>query len=159
MTSKPSTPDSDGPKTETTLTTRIRINIPGSRPIPPVVVRKAMGTNSGPAGAGEQTAPEPAAEPPLAQRRGPQPTRIEAAPEPDHARPPAPAPAERLPRTPTNVGVAVAGSPCPAVRGRALRALTGGFRGTMRDSRAHRAARGGRWRAASGRRCRKERRR
>ncbi|WP_269853415.1 hypothetical protein [Streptomyces sp. RPT161] len=27
------------PKTETTLTTRIRINIPGSRPIPPVVVR------------------------------------------------------------------------------------------------------------------------
>ncbi|WP_369034916.1 MULTISPECIES: hypothetical protein [Streptomyces] len=29
----------DGPKTETTLTTRIRINIPGSRPIPPVVVR------------------------------------------------------------------------------------------------------------------------
>ncbi|MBO8192710.1 hypothetical protein ITI46_13690 [Streptomyces oryzae] len=27
------------PKTETTLTTRIRINIPGSRPIPPVVMR------------------------------------------------------------------------------------------------------------------------
>ncbi|MER0245086.1 hypothetical protein AAHZ94_24445 [Streptomyces sp. HSW2009] len=31
------------PKTETTLTTRIRINIPGSRPIPPVVVRKPVG--------------------------------------------------------------------------------------------------------------------
>ncbi|MBB5936752.1 hypothetical protein [Streptomyces zagrosensis] len=30
------------PKTETTLTTRIRINIPGSRPIPPVVVRKTV---------------------------------------------------------------------------------------------------------------------
>ncbi|MFE1339390.1 hypothetical protein ACFW6K_17125 [Streptomyces sp. NPDC058733] len=30
-------------KTETTLTTRIRINIPGSRPIPPVVVRKPVG--------------------------------------------------------------------------------------------------------------------
>ncbi|MFE9837165.1 hypothetical protein ACFYP4_18860 [Streptomyces sp. NPDC005551] len=30
-------------KTETTLTTRIRINIPGSRPIPPVVVRTPMG--------------------------------------------------------------------------------------------------------------------
>ncbi|GGZ42401.1 hypothetical protein GCM10010387_40860 [Streptomyces inusitatus] len=30
------------PKTETTLTTRIRINIPGSRPIPPVVMRKPM---------------------------------------------------------------------------------------------------------------------
>ncbi|MWA13429.1 hypothetical protein [Streptomyces sp. BA2] len=29
----------DDPKTETTLTTRIRINIPGSRPIPPVVMR------------------------------------------------------------------------------------------------------------------------
>ncbi|WP_439946416.1 hypothetical protein [Streptomyces sp. BBFR109] len=32
-------------KTETTLTTRIRINIPGSRPIPPVVVRKTVGEN------------------------------------------------------------------------------------------------------------------
>ncbi|MFI7287408.1 hypothetical protein ACIBRY_12295 [Streptomyces anulatus] len=30
------------PKTETTLTTRIRINIPGSRPIPPVVMRTPM---------------------------------------------------------------------------------------------------------------------
>ncbi|MFI7244241.1 hypothetical protein [Streptomyces qinglanensis] len=29
----------DEPRTETTLTTRIRINIPGSRPIPPVVMR------------------------------------------------------------------------------------------------------------------------
>ncbi|WP_412566218.1 hypothetical protein OG749_29430 [Streptomyces nojiriensis] len=95
VTSKPSTPDSDGPKTETTLTTRIRINIPGSRPIPPVVVRKAMGNGSGSAGAGEKTGPEPTPEqaspPPLAQRRGPQPTRIEAAPEPAGA--PAPAPA------------------------------------------------------------------
>ncbi|MFJ4710821.1 hypothetical protein [Streptomyces sp. NPDC088785] len=34
--------DQDGPKTETTLTTRIRINIPGSRPIPPVVMRTPM---------------------------------------------------------------------------------------------------------------------
>nr|WP_330332436.1 peptidoglycan binding domain-containing protein [Streptomyces sp. NBC_00536] len=48
MTSKSSTPaaDSDGPKTETTLTTRIRINIPGSRPIPPVVVRKPVGATA-----------------------------------------------------------------------------------------------------------------
>ncbi|MEY9841908.1 hypothetical protein [Streptacidiphilus sp. EB103A] len=30
------------PRTETTLTTRIRINIPGSRPIPPVVVRSTV---------------------------------------------------------------------------------------------------------------------
>ncbi|MFI6285267.1 hypothetical protein ACIBCM_11000 [Streptomyces sp. NPDC051018] len=39
-------PEPDGarsePRTETTLTTRIRINIPGSRPIPPVVMRKPM---------------------------------------------------------------------------------------------------------------------
>lgn len=43
-------PPADEPRTETTLTTRIRINIPGSRPIPPVVVRSPMpgasGTNS-----------------------------------------------------------------------------------------------------------------
>ncbi|MER7765155.1 hypothetical protein [Streptomyces sp. NPDC097619] len=38
----PSSQEPDDPKTETTLTTRIRINIPGSRPIPPVVVRKAV---------------------------------------------------------------------------------------------------------------------
>ncbi|MGW0611036.1 hypothetical protein [Streptomyces sp. NPDC002788] len=35
-------------KTETTLTTRIRINIPGSRPIPPVVVRKPVAEAEGP---------------------------------------------------------------------------------------------------------------
>ncbi|WBP87189.1 peptidoglycan binding domain-containing protein [Kitasatospora cathayae] len=34
--------EDDGPKTETTLTTRVRINIPGSRPIPPVVVRSTV---------------------------------------------------------------------------------------------------------------------
>ena len=37
----------EAPKTETTLTTRIKINIPGSRPIPPVVVRKPVGEESG----------------------------------------------------------------------------------------------------------------
>ena len=36
----------DEPKTETTLTTRIRINIPGSRPIPPVVVRTPVDENA-----------------------------------------------------------------------------------------------------------------
>ncbi|MHC5904430.1 hypothetical protein ACVNF4_11070, partial [Streptomyces sp. S6] len=41
-------------KTETTVTTRIRINIPGSRPIPPVVVRKPVGE-----GEGDDTAVEP----------------------------------------------------------------------------------------------------
>ncbi|MEV8016209.1 hypothetical protein AB0O76_07680 [Streptomyces sp. NPDC086554] len=33
----------DDRKTETTLTTRVRINIPGSRPIPPVVMRTPVG--------------------------------------------------------------------------------------------------------------------
>ncbi|MGW0786999.1 hypothetical protein ACWD04_01815 [Streptomyces sp. NPDC002911] len=35
-------PRPEEPRTETTLTTRIRINIPGSRPIPPVVMRTPM---------------------------------------------------------------------------------------------------------------------
>ncbi|MGX1477262.1 UNVERIFIED_CONTAM: hypothetical protein RKD50_006070 [Streptomyces canus] len=49
-------------KTETTLTTRIRINIPGSRPIPPVVVRQPVGEteSSGDRGADtEASAPSP----------------------------------------------------------------------------------------------------
>ncbi|MEU6771241.1 hypothetical protein [Streptomyces sp. NPDC046759] len=61
-------------KTETTLTTRIRINIPGSRPIPPVVVRKPVADADGagdeapaePRPAADRTAtggPEPVAEP------------------------------------------------------------------------------------------------
>ncbi|MER7704936.1 hypothetical protein ABTX81_18835 [Kitasatospora sp. NPDC097605] len=51
--------EDDGPKTETTLTTRVRINIPGSRPIPPVVVRSTVKNEDG---GGEDT-PAPAAEP------------------------------------------------------------------------------------------------
>ncbi|MFD6289572.1 hypothetical protein [Streptomyces sp. NPDC060205] len=48
------------PKTETTLTTRIRINIPGSRPIPPVVVRTpvANAESSDATGASGSAAPE-----------------------------------------------------------------------------------------------------
>ncbi|MFG3223321.1 peptidoglycan binding domain-containing protein [Kitasatospora sp. NPDC048194] len=49
--------EDDGPKTETTLTTRVRINIPGSRPIPPVVVRSTVKNEDGPGDQG------PAAEP------------------------------------------------------------------------------------------------
>ncbi|MFF5017186.1 hypothetical protein [Streptomyces sp. NPDC001165] len=49
-------------KTETTLTTRIRINIPGSRPIPPVVVRKPVGDGEAAADdSGADTRPAPAA--------------------------------------------------------------------------------------------------
>ncbi|MEU9334184.1 hypothetical protein AB0D49_13655 [Streptomyces sp. NPDC048290] len=43
-------------KTETTLTTRVRINIPGSRPIPPVVVRTPVADGEGD---GDRTAAEP----------------------------------------------------------------------------------------------------
>ncbi|WP_377269565.1 hypothetical protein [Peterkaempfera sp. SMS 1(5)a] len=52
----------DGPRTETTLTTRIRINIPGSRPIPPVVVRSPV----------KESGDEPAADTPPAAPPGPE---------------------------------------------------------------------------------------
>ncbi|MFF2507350.1 hypothetical protein ACFVTY_28820 [Streptomyces sp. NPDC058067] len=53
-------------KTETTLTTRIRINIPGSRPIPPVVMRTPMSdVNAGP---GAQDAAPAETPPPLPVR-------------------------------------------------------------------------------------------
>ncbi|KUJ64272.1 hypothetical protein ACZ90_56780 [Streptomyces albus subsp. albus] len=45
---------SEEPKTETTLTTRIRINIPGSRPIPPVVMRTPVGEEGATGGSGEE---------------------------------------------------------------------------------------------------------
>ncbi|MFC5215026.1 hypothetical protein [Streptomyces coerulescens] len=47
-------------KTETTLTTRIRINIPGSRPIPPVVVRKPVPDAENPGDSADTEAPPPA---------------------------------------------------------------------------------------------------
>lgn len=47
-------------KTETTLTTRIRINIPGSRPIPPVVVRKPVSEAEQPGDSADTEAPPPA---------------------------------------------------------------------------------------------------
>ncbi|WP_405562791.1 hypothetical protein [Streptomyces sp. NBC_01180] len=76
-------PQPDEPRTETTLTTRIRINIPGSRPIPPVVMRTPMGEsepiNGADGGADQERtaamqlppepAPEPEAEQPSAGRR------------------------------------------------------------------------------------------
>ncbi|MEU6810257.1 hypothetical protein ABZ920_14935 [Streptomyces sp. NPDC046831] len=46
-------------KTETTLTTRIRINIPGSRPIPPVVVRKPVAESEGTGGDAAETQAQP----------------------------------------------------------------------------------------------------
>ncbi|WP_030346168.1 membrane protein [Streptomyces sp. NRRL S-1022] len=49
-------------KTETTLTTRIRINIPGSRPIPPVVMRKPVGDGEGSGNEAPAAEPRPAAD-------------------------------------------------------------------------------------------------
>ncbi|MEU9858444.1 hypothetical protein [Streptomyces sp. NPDC047974] len=66
------------PKTETTLTTRIRINIPGSRPIPPVVVRKPVADAEAAAPA-EPERPAPVPEP------EPAPAPAPAAPEPPQA--------------------------------------------------------------------------
>nr|WP_324615940.1 peptidoglycan binding domain-containing protein [Streptomyces sp. WM6372] len=115
MTSNPSTPDTDGPKTETTLTTRIRINIPGSRPIPPVVVRKPVAAAAEPepeaaaeaAAVAAQAAAEPAASAPAAEPEEPASNwfapRKSAAPAPA----PAAAPAPVLPtRTPAAAGPA-----------------------------------------------------
>ncbi|MFF0414091.1 peptidoglycan binding domain-containing protein [Kitasatospora sp. NPDC004745] len=51
--------EDDGPKTETTLTTRVRINIPGSRPIPPVVVRSTVKNEDGGSGEDAPAAAEP----------------------------------------------------------------------------------------------------
>ncbi|MFF4656790.1 hypothetical protein [Streptomyces sp. NPDC001381] len=50
-------------KTETTLTTRIRINIPGSRPIPPVVVRKPVADSEGDDSAADAQPASPAGSP------------------------------------------------------------------------------------------------
>ncbi|MGW8364314.1 hypothetical protein ACWGK1_27565 [Streptomyces wedmorensis] len=66
------------PKTETTLTTRIRINIPGSRPIPPVVVRQTV--NEAPAAEPEPEPAPAAVEPEPAPAAAPEPPRAEEAP-------------------------------------------------------------------------------
>ncbi|MEU1504878.1 peptidoglycan binding domain-containing protein [Kitasatospora sp. NPDC005748] len=52
--------EDEAPKTETTLTTRVRINIPGSRPIPPVVVRSTVKNEDGQGEEAPPTAAEPA---------------------------------------------------------------------------------------------------
>ncbi|MFD7575050.1 hypothetical protein ACFV6U_31750 [Streptomyces sp. NPDC059810] len=108
------------PKTETTLTTRIRINIPGSRPIPPVVVRTTV--NESPTAA-PAAAPEPAPtpEPEPEQAAAPEPPQAEEAPKaketsdwfaPRKAAPPSPAPEPALPPAP-----APAPKPAPAATG------------------------------------------
>ncbi|MGW5423824.1 hypothetical protein [Streptomyces sp. NPDC003943] len=75
------------PKTETTLTTRIRINIPGSRPIPPVVVRKPVGEGGAPVDDRAAAAARAAEVERIASgaRPEPEPARPEPAPEPEPA--------------------------------------------------------------------------
>jgi hypothetical protein len=81
-------PDADAPggasgderKTETTLTTRIRINIPGSRPIPPVVMRTPVSEEDDAARAdADRAAAAPGAaagpEEPAEEPRGPETTQ------------------------------------------------------------------------------------
>ncbi|MET7759387.1 hypothetical protein ABZT27_32510 [Streptomyces sp. NPDC005389] len=108
------------PKTETTLTTRIRINIPGSRPIPPVVVRTTV--NESPT-ASPATAPEPAPapEPEPEQPAAPEPPQAEETAKaketsdwfaPRKAAPPSPAPEPALPPAPTPTP-----KPAPATTG------------------------------------------
>ncbi|WUH91171.1 hypothetical protein OG900_14375 [Streptomyces sp. NBC_00433] len=94
-----SPPPAEEPRTETTLTTRIRINIPGSRPIPPVVVRTTVDDSAAVAAAAAaaeapaQAGPAPEAEAP--QEPEPEKTSDWFAPrKPSAAQPPAgPAPA------------------------------------------------------------------
>ncbi|WP_263984112.1 hypothetical protein [Streptomyces sp. HPF1205] len=73
-------PPAGEPRTETTLTTRIRINIPGSRPIPPVVVRTPVEEPSPAAAA-------PAGDDPTGRTPLPQRPVAEAAPEPEKKEP------------------------------------------------------------------------
>ncbi|MFH8625174.1 hypothetical protein ACH4A8_25405 [Streptomyces vietnamensis] len=105
------------PKTETTLTTRIRINIPGSRPIPPVVVRKTVNEASAPDPepvVEPEAEPEPVAAAPEPVAAAPEPPKAKetsdwfaprkaAAPSPAPAPAPSPAPAP-APAKPTPVG-------------------------------------------------------
>ncbi|WP_395363224.1 hypothetical protein ACHGLA_23985 [Streptomyces sp. YH02] len=113
------------PKTETTLTTRIRINIPGSRPIPPVVVRTTV--NESPT-ASPATAPEPApaAEPEPEPTAAPEPPQAEEAPKaketsdwfaPRKAAPPSPAPEPTPPPAPTPAPKPAPGTTGPDDRG------------------------------------------
>jgi hypothetical protein len=97
------------------LTTRIRINIPGSRPIPPVVVRKPVEEGAD----AESAAPAPA-EPEAAETAEPEPEKKEAsdwfAPRRPANAPPSPAPAPAPaaePGPPPFGGSAAAPSPEP----------------------------------------------
>uniref|UniRef100_UPI004040138A hypothetical protein n=1 Tax=Streptomyces sp. SJL17-4 TaxID=2967224 RepID=UPI004040138A len=116
------------PKTETTLTTRIRINIPGSRPIPPVVVRTTVNESptASPATAKPAPAPAPAAEPEPEPTAAPEPPQAEETPKaketsdwfaPRKAAPPSPAPEPTPPPAPTPTPKPAPGTTGPDDRG------------------------------------------
>ncbi|MEU0766998.1 hypothetical protein [Streptomyces albogriseolus] len=107
-------------KTETTLTTRIRINIPGSRPIPPVVVRKPVtDAESKKAAADTEAAAGPAPAAPAADPVEP-PARPETADGPAAGDKPASdwfAPRKSAPAKPGQAGGAANGAPAPGTSG------------------------------------------
>ncbi|NUV55826.1 hypothetical protein G6W51_23525 [Streptomyces coelicolor] len=107
-------------KTETTLTTRIRINIPGSRPIPPVVVRKPVTDADGKkAAADTEAAAGPAPAAPAADPVEP-PVRPETAGAPVAGDKPASdwfAPRKSAPAKPGQAGGAANGAPAPGTSG------------------------------------------
>ncbi|WP_329455826.1 hypothetical protein [Streptomyces sp. NBC_01497] len=91
----PASPRQGEPRTETTLTTRIRINIPGSRPIPPVVVRtpvadsgeatdgRGIAALAGDDGGAERTGSTPVPGAPAVPAQGQQEPAGEPSPQPD----------------------------------------------------------------------------
>lgn len=105
----PVPPAAEEPRTETTMTTRIRINIPGSRPIPPLVMRTPVEdrTPAEPSGDPDPGRPasswnavpapapaaEPAGEPEPDEAPGPERTSDWFAPRKSSAAAPAPSPA------------------------------------------------------------------
>ncbi|MFE1388837.1 hypothetical protein ACFW5M_22190 [Streptomyces albogriseolus] len=107
-------------KTETTLTTRIRINIPGSRPIPPVVVRKPVtDAESKKAAADTEAAAGPAPAAPAADPVEP-PARPETADRPAAGDKPASdwfAPRKSAPAKPGQADGAANGAPAPGTSG------------------------------------------
>ncbi|WP_329022996.1 hypothetical protein [Streptomyces sp. NBC_00690] len=129
------------PKTETTLTTRIRINIPGSRPIPPVVMRKPMSEAEAPAKAPARPAVEQDAERTAAMPAigGPQAPTAPAGP----TGAPTGQPAEKPPSSdwfaPRKSGTNGAGIPSPATEERtgapvpAVPGQQGGSKGSLSE--------------------------
>ncbi|MDK1476248.1 hypothetical protein QNO07_22985 [Streptomyces sp. 549] len=94
----------DEPKTETTLTTRIRINIPGSRPIPPVVMRTPVNESD----TGKQPVRQDSDEGASGGGADGQPSRSEESPEPSSWFAPRKAPSEQTPPRGTATGGAQA---------------------------------------------------